>query len=442
MQSTTSPSATGRSAFSGPDAPAIADLARCVHCGLCLMHCPTFVATGLETESPRGRLYLMRAAEEGRIPISDGFVGHMELCLQCRNCESVCPSGVPFGRIMEATRSQILTQGKGPHRARLLRTAITRALFLHKSVLGAAAAALRLYQHSGLQTLLRRSGLLRLAPPLRELEATLPALSRRPFRPKRRLFRARGPARHRVAMFAGCVMPSMYAGSERATLNVLRRNGCDVLILPDEQCCGALLVHGGDREAARRLARRNIDAFLATNVDAVIVNAAGCGSTLKEYHELLAHDPAYAEKARRFSAAVRDVTEFLAAHDLDRAALGPVHARVTYQDSCHLVHAQRIKESPRQLIRAIPGVEFVELASDRCCGSAGIYNVVQREMSAQVLDSKMEEVAEVRPEIIVTANPGCMVQLENGVRRAGLRARVWHVVDLLEASYRAGEAKR
>ncbi len=438
----TSPVATGRSAFSGPDAPAIADLSRCVHCGLCLMHCPTFVATGLETESPRGRLYLIRAADEGRIPISDGFVGHMELCLQCRNCESVCPSGVPFGRIMEAARSQILTQGKGPARPRLLRTAITRALFLHKSVLGAVAGAMRLYQRSGARTLLQRSGLLRLASPLRDLEAMMPTLSKRPFRPRRTLYRALGPRRHRVAMFVGCVMPQMYAASERATLNVLRRNGCDVVLLPNEQCCGALLVHGGDREAARRLARRNIDAFLAANVDAVIVNAAGCGSTLKEYHELLAHDAAYREKAERFSRAVRDVTEFLAAHGIDEARLGPIHARVTYQDSCHLAHAQRVKESPRQLIRAIPGVELVELASDRCCGSAGIYNVVQREMSLQVLDSKMEEVAEVTPQIIVTANPGCMLQLENGVRRAGLKARVMHVVDLLEASYRAGEAKR
>ncbi len=438
----TSPAATGRSAFSGPDAPAFADLSRCVHCGLCLMHCPTFVATGLETESPRGRIYLMRAVEEGRIPISDGFVGHMELCLQCRNCESVCPSGVPFGRMMEATRSQILTQAKGPSRPRLLRTAITRALFLHKSLLAAVAASMRLYQHSGLRTLVQRSGVLRLAPPLRDLEAMMPALARRPFRPRRQLYRALGPRRHRVAMFVGCVMPQLYAASERATVNVLRRNGCDVVLLPQEQCCGALLVHGGDREAARTLARRNIDAFLAADVDAVIVNAAGCGSTLKEYHELLAHDAAYREKAERFSRSVRDVTEFLAAHGIDEAQLGPVNARVTYQDSCHLAHAQRVKESPRQLIRAIPGVEFVELASDRCCGSAGIYNVVQREMSLQVLDSKMEEVTEARPEIIVTANPGCMLQLENGVRRAGLNVRVMHVVDLLEESYRAGAAKR
>ncbi|HLZ72323.1 MAG TPA: (Fe-S)-binding protein [Dehalococcoidia bacterium] len=434
----TSPAATGRSAFSGADAPAFADLARCVHCGLCLMHCPTFVATGLETESPRGRLYLMRAAEEGRIPLSDGFVGHMELCLQCRNCESVCPSGVPFGRIMEATRSQILTQGKGPARPRLLRRTITRALFLHTSVLSGVAASLRLYQRSGLRWLVQRSGVLRLAPPLRELEAMMPSLSKRPFRPRRRLYPAVGPRRHRVAMFVGCVMPQMYAASERATLNVMRRNGCDVVLLPNEQCCGALLVHGGDREAARRLARRNIDAVLAANVDALIVNAAGCGSMLKEYHELLAHDEAYREKAERFSGMVRDVTEFLAAHGIDEKRLGPVNARVTYQDSCHLAHAQRVKESPRQLIRAIPGVEFVELGSDRCCGSAGIYNVVRREMSLQVLDSKMEEVSEAMPEIIVTANPGCMLQLENGVRRAGLKARVLHVVDLLEESYRAG----
>jgi glycolate oxidase iron-sulfur subunit len=268
----------------------------------------------------------------------------------------------------------------------------------------------------------------------------MPSMARRPFAPRQRVFEPLGPKRHRVAMFVGCVMPYMYADSEDSTLQVLRRNGCEVVI-PEQHCCGALLIHGGDREPARALARRNVDAFLDAGVDAIIVNAAGCGSTLKEYHELLAHDSAYRDRAERFSGFVRDVTEFLAAHEIDRTALGPIHARVTYQDSCHLAHAQRIKESPRTLISAIPGVELVELASDRCCGSAGIYNVTQREMSMEVLASKMDEVEEVSPDIVVTANPGCMLQLETGARHRGMNARVMHVVDLLEASYRAAEER-
>src|SRR5579884_49900 len=431
------------SAFSGPDGPAMADLARCVHCGLCLMHCPTFVATGLETESPRGRIYLMRAAAEGRIAISDGFVGHMELCLQCRNCESVCPSGVPFGRIMERTRAQILRQHEGSRTKRVLRTALTRLFLQHPRAMAAAATAMRVYQHAGPRTALQRTGLLRLLPArVREPEQSMPDVPRRPFRPRATVYPAFGARRHRVGMLTGCVMPYLYPQSERSTLQVLRRNGCEVVMPPEQGCCGALLVHNGDREPARALARRLIDTFLDAKVDAVIVNAAGCGSTMKEYDELLADDDAYAEKARRFVALVRDVTEFLAAHGVDRSALGRIEARVTYQDSCHLAHAQRIRESPRELIRAVPGVELVELASDRCCGSAGIYNLTERAMSLQVLDSKMDEVEDVRPELLVTANPGCMLQLQTGVRRRSLSTRVMHVVDLLEASYQAGERRR
>jgi glycolate oxidase iron-sulfur subunit len=429
------------SAFMGKDSPSRADLSRCVHCGLCLMNCPTFVATGLETESPRGRLHLIRAADEGRIEINASFISHMELCLQCRNCEAVCPSGVPFGRIMEATRSQILTQRKGRPSTRILRTAITRTLFPHKRLIGAAAAAMRLYQHAGPRRLLHRSGVIKLLPrPLRELEALMPDLSVRPFNPHHQEYAPFGPRRHRVAMLTGCVMPHMYAATENATLQVLRRNGCEVVIPAAQQCCGALLVHGGDREAARDLARRNIDAFLPAGVEAIIVNAAGCGSTMKEYGELLAGDPLYAEPAKHFDALVKDISEYLVFIHFDRAGLGSIEATVAYQDSCHLAHAQRITDAPREVIRAIPGVRFVELASDRCCGSAGIYNITQREMSMEVLNTKMTEVEEVMPDILVTANPGCMLQLATGVRRSGLNARVEHVVDLLEAAYRAGDA--
>lgn len=436
----------GRSAFRGPDGPREDDLSRCVHCGLCLMNCPTFVVTGLEPESPRGRIYLIRAANEGRVELNDAVLPHLELCLQCRNCEAVCPSGVPFGRIMEGARAQIFQQGIEPAARRRVRTAILRGLLPHRRRIALVAHALRLYERSGVQSLLR-GPLARLLPrPLRDLERMTPRVSDRFYRPSPRPSRPPGAATARVAFFSGCVMPYMYGPTQEATVRVLTRLGREVVTPPAQTCCGALMVHSGDREAARALARQTIDLFLSLDVEAVIVNAAGCGSTLKEYHELLAHDPEYAERAARFSALVSDVTEYVARLPFTEG-LGEIRARVTYQDSCHLAHAQRITHAPRHLIQAIPGVTFVEMPNaDRCCGSAGIYNVVQREMSMQVLDLKMDEVAAARPDIIVTANPGCMLQLETGLRRRGLRARVMHVIDLLDLACRsnadAGSAAR
>jgi glycolate oxidase iron-sulfur subunit len=250
-----------------------------------------------------------------------------------------------------------------------------------------------------------------------------------------------GEVAARVAFFSGCVMPYMYGATQEATVRVLARLGREVVTPPPQTCCGALMVHSGDREAARTLARQTIDLFLALDVEAVVVNAAGCGSTLKEYGELLEHDPVYADRAHRFAALVQDVTEYVARLPFTER-LGEVHARVTYQDSCHLAHAQRIRHAPRHLIQAIPGVRLVEMPNaDRCCGSAGIYNAVQPAMSLQILDLKMDEVAAADPDLVVTANPGCMLQLEMGLRRRGLHARVMHVIDLLDLAYRSGGRK-
>jgi glycolate oxidase iron-sulfur subunit len=425
----------------GPDAPREEDLSRCVHCGLCLMSCPTFVETGLEPESPRGRIALVRSVQEGRIPLTEAVVGHLDLCLGCRNCEAVCPSGVPYGRIIETARAQIQEHAAERTPAYRARALILRQLFPHPWRIRLLANLLRLYQESGVQATLRRSGLLKLLPrQLRELEELAPRVSRRFFRARRGVARARGRATARVALFAGCIMPYTHAETHEATMRVLRRNGCDVVTPVEQGCCGALLVHNGDRETARRLARANVDAFLASGAEAIVVNAAGCGSTLKEYGELLAGDPAYAEKAEAFAHRVKDVTEFLADRPL-AAGMASIPARVTYQDSCHLAHAQRIKAPPRALIDAVPGVGRVEMPNaDRCCGSAGIYNIVQREMSRRLLESKMVEVEEARPDIIVTANPGCMIQLEAGVRRAGLNAEVLHVVELIDRAYEGGDS--
>ena len=436
-----SPPEDGPSGFHGQDAPAGADLSRCVHCGLCLMHCPTYVETGLELESPRGRIALIRAVNEGRAPLSDTLIGHLDLCLQCRACEAACPSGVPFGRIMETARAQIFTQHRGPRWQRLARTAILRTLLPHKRVLRVVAESLRLYQRSGLQGLVRGSPAYHLLPEaVRGVEQLTPRVSPRFFHPDLEFLPAFGRSEHRVVLFTGCVMPYLNAEVHEATVRVLRRNGCDVLIPRDQVCCAALLVHSGDREPARELARRNVDALLGLDAEAILVNAAGCGSTLKEYGELLEHDSAYSERAVAFSKKVKDITEFVAAlpfaHDL-----GSVEARVTYQDSCHLAHAQRIKDAPRLILRAIPGLKLVEMPhADQCCGSAGIYNLLQREMSAQLLDDKMKEVLETRAGVVATANPGCMLQIAAGLRRFATPARVVHVIELLDAAYEASGA--
>jgi Fe-S oxidoreductase len=301
------------------------------------------------------------------------------------------------------------------------------------------ARLLRYYQRSGLQRAARGSGLLRLLPGrLERAEAQLPRLSDRFFRPSIEVFPPSGSRRYRVGFFSGCVMPYLYAETHAATVRVLRHNGCEVVVPPTQVCCGALHVHSGERKYARQMARQNLLAFLDAGLDAIVVNAAGCGSTLKEYRELLAADPADRGRAERFSHLVRDLNEFLASIE-SVPPVGVVARRVTLQESCHLAHAQRVRSAPRQLLARIPGLELVELAHpDLCCGSAGVYNLTQPEMSARILGSRMAEIEATAAEIIATANPGCMLQLEQGVRQSGLRASVKHVVELLDESYRTG----
>lgn len=416
------------------------DLARCVHCGLCSQSCPTYVETGLETESPRGRLHLMRAKAEGRITATPNFLKHIDLCLLCRNCEAVCPSGVPFGRIMQAQRAEVHATRPMPWWERLVRYVVFTLLMPHPARLAFMAGVLRFYQRSGLQRLVRGLSVPRLFPAsLRQMEAMLPPLSHRFFPLTPGVTPARGERRGRAAVFSGCVMPYLYAEVNEATVRVLARNGYEVTLPTEQVCCGSLQEHTGERRAAEALARRNIDAFVLDDVDAIIVNAAGCGATLKEYHELLADDPDYREKARQFADRVFDVNEFLVKHEL-RGPLGAVPMCATYQDSCHLAHAQRVTAAPRSLLRAVPGVELSEMhIPDRCCGSAGIYNITQPEMSAQLLRDKMADVRSTGADTIVTANPGCMLQLSVGLAREGMEGRVAHVVQVLDWAYQAAE---
>ena len=436
----------GHQGFQGPDVPAEADLYRCVHCGLCLSACPTYVELGLETESPRGRIALMKAVNEGRLGISERVVSHWEMCLQCRACEAVCPSGVPYGRIMEKTRAQVLAHGKQSDRLKKVSRLFLRAVLPHPGRLLWGARAVRAYQRSGLQKLLRGSrGLGMLPGQLEELEAQLPALEGPFFGPTAQIYRARGqPAgslrKLTVGLLSGCVMPLVHGSTMEAAVRVLTRNGCDVAVPVGQGCCGALNAHSGDLENGRRMARRNIDVFLAAGVDRIVVASAGCGAAMKQYHELLADDPGYADKAQRFSRLTVDITELLVSLPFDppRAAL---NRKVTYQDPCHLAHAQRITAAPRQILKSIPGLELVEMEqAAMCCGGAGIYSAVQREMAERILVRKMETITATGAEQVVTANPGCMIQLERGLRLKGASGKVQHVVDLLDEAYLAEEA--
>ncbi len=407
--------------------PSAADLAQCVHCGLCLPNCPTYLQTGYEAESPRGRIHLIGALNDGRITATAAYRQHVELCLVCRNCESVCPSGVHFGRIMEAGRAQLYAQASLSWRERLFRRLAFVELLPHAGRLRAMFGALLAYQRSGIQRVVRSTGLLPRA--LAEAEALLPPLPA-PFLPHWEVYPAIGPPRYRVGLFTGCVMPLVYGPVHWATLRVLRMNGCEVQVPKAQVCCGALNVHGGERAIAASLAAQNVRAFLGRGLDAVIVNSAGCGATMKEYAELLPD-----AEAAEFASLTRDVTEFLASIDLVPFTR-EVERVVTLQESCHLVHAQRVKSAPRQLLASIPGLEVRELPhADLCCGSAGLYMLTQPEMSTRILDDKMAEVRATGARTIVTANPGCMMQLHRGVHRAGIDAEVRHVIELLDEAY-------
>jgi glycolate oxidase iron-sulfur subunit len=427
--------------FTGDFTPSEADLAQCVRCGLCLQHCPTFVATGLETESPRGRLYLIKAMSEGIVDPTPNAIGHMDMCLQCRNCESVCPSGVPYGRIMEGARAEVLGSSRAPLAWRL-RALFLREVITHPKRLALMGSALRLYGASGLRRVAES------VPVLRDRAIFAPSISGKPFTRRGVIARPKGATRARVALLTGCIMPLAYGRVHRATARVLARNGCEVIAPAAQACCGALHAHNGDLPTAMHLARRNIDSFLADDVDAVIVNSAGCGAAMKEYGELLANDPEYHEKAHKFANKVRDISEFLVSlpfepppESANSRQLTANSFSVTYQDSCHLAHAQGITKAPRQLLNSIPGLRLVEMPhADRCCGSAGVYGLTQGEMSLRLLDEKMHHIRQTRAGVIATANPGCMAQLEAGLRRHRLNARVVHVVELLDEAYRRAGA--
>jgi len=418
---------------------------QCMHCGLCLPTCPTYDATKLERHSPRGRIALMRAIADGRMEPTRTFADEMYYCLGCLACMTACPAGVDYAELFEKARAEAEASRvlASPGRS-LIRGLTLRGLFMDLERLKLLGRLMRLWQGLGLQALFRGLGLVRLLPRrLRELEAMTPPVNERftedlvaPVTP------ARGTRRFRVALLAGCAQDLIFSDVNRDTAEVLAHNGCEVVTPPDQHCCGSLHAHNGEWELAQRLARRNIDQFPPESFDAIISNAGGCGSHLKHYARLLADDARYVGRARLWDAKVKDIHEWLAVTGIEapQALAGAANAPeqvVTYHESCHLCHGQKVSAQPRALLRAIPGVRLVELPeASWCCGSAGIYNLTQPEMADQLLQRKVDHIASTRARIVATGNPGCLLQLVNGCRGRGLEIRVAHPVTLLAEAYR------
>jgi glycolate dehydrogenase iron-sulfur subunit len=432
-----------QSNFGPGEAPRWDYYSRCIHCGLCLNACPTYRELGQEMDSPRGRIYQMIQVAQGRLPLGDSVVRHLDLCLDCRACETACPSGVEYGRLIEAARGQIERWYSRPPWEHWLREVLLGEVIARPGRLKLAGRLMRFAQHTGLEWLgARMAGMI--APRFRNVARLAPRMEERFFFDRLgTVVPAVGQRKYRVAVFAGCIANLAFAGLNEATVRVLTRNGCEVVIPKDQGCCGALHVHAGMRDVARKLAVASVRSFSAGGFDAVVTNAAGCGAVLKEYPQLFEEEAQeLLEPARQFSARVKDVTEFLAGIELNRD-FAPVRELVTYQDPCHLLHAQRIRSAPRRLIAAVPGVQFVELKEvEICCGSAGIYNLLQNEMAERLLANKMRRIDETGATTILTANPGCLLQLRAGVAgssNGGRMRRVMHVVEFLDAAYTARE---
>jgi glycolate oxidase iron-sulfur subunit len=419
------------------DAPQEDLIARCVHCGFCLPTCPTFAVLGVEMDSPRGRIRLMKTVWERRLGAdAPGLDDHIGKCLDCRACETACPSGVEYGKLVEGVRSQIVVARPRSAVERVIRTVAFDWLLPHRRALAAFAALGLAARRLGGREVLRATRL-RTARRLADLIDLLPSRARAD---AVRAMKAHGEVRGRVALLTGCVMGSVFADTDAATARVIARNGVDVVVPDTQTCCGALHAHAGERERARELARRNIAAFESTPVDAIIVNAAGCGAAMKEYGWLLKDDPVWSARAAAFATKVKDATEFLADLGLSERP-GALQGRVTWDDPCHLLHGQKIKDQPRKLLASIPGLEVVPLEeADWCCGSAGTYNVTQPDLARAILERKVAKILATGAETVVTANPGCLMQIQSGLDRAGAKVRVVHLVDLLDEAYRATAA--
>ena len=427
--------------FVGPGAPDRRMIQRCIHCGFCTTNCPTFALLGSEMDSPRGRIYLMRMVADGEMAPNETVMKHLDRCLDCRACETSCPSGVPYGSLLEAAREGLEKVRKRPLAVRLLRRFLFRWLLPSRTLLNLAGAATRIYQTTILRSLVRRLGLLPKklaalepmmpeAPPLSSMRALPPEVA--PI----------GEEKARVAFFGGCVQSTLFGDVNRAAARALAANGTRVVFPAAQTCCGALQAHAGDREAARILARENLDAIDAREFDAVVLAVSGCGAMLHEYQDLLADDPLYASRAKAFSEKATDVTVFLSGIGV-REAAHPEPRKVAYHHPCHLFHALKVRQEPLDVLSAIRNVETTPLKeSDWCCGSAGSYNLTQTDISMGLLDRKMSHVRDSGASVVCTGNPGCRIQIAFGARERGMDLRVAHPVVLLDEAYRAEGAYR
>ena len=393
----------------------------CIHCGLCLGSCPTYLETGNENDSPRGRIYLMRAVQEGRLALGDAPVRHIDACLGCRACEAVCPSGVQYGDLLEHTRDHIEQNYRRSAFQTFLRRVAIEKVFPFPGRLKLALMPARAVRATGLEGFLPKFARDALSlVPVNANAGNLPEVSP-----------ANGEKRARVGFVSGCVMSVMFGETNAASVRLLNRIGCEVLTPRAQVCCGALYAHTGQLELARASARRNIEIFDRESLDAIVINAAGCGSTLKEYGELLRDEPAWADRAKKFSARVKDFTEWLSAKEFQIS--NKMQVKVTYHDACHLAHAQRITKPPRELVKAVAGSNFVELPeAEVCCGSAGTYNLTEPEMAERLQARKIENILKTGAKIVVTSNPGCILQIQAGLRKAGAQIEVMHLADFLE----------
>lgn len=411
---------------------------QCIHCGLCLQSCPTYIELGKEADSPRGRIYLMQAQQQGKIDVQGSFAQHISACLDCRACESACPSGVPYGHLIETAREVVETQLHRPWLVRMLRRYIFEYVFPSPKKLRLHFNLLRLYQRSGLQKLVRNLRLLKLFPGhLAELEELLPDLTSKNNRVNLgSVFKPKVPVRHRVGLLTGCVMNEIFGSIHHATIRVLQLNGCEIVVPKSQVCCAALHSHAGISLTAKQMAKKNIEAFERAGVEKIIVNAAGCGAKLKEYGSLLKDDVEFQFRAQTFSQKVVDISEFL--YSLPEfSPPGPLRTRVAYDDPCHLLHAQKIAQAPRNLLKRIPELQLVELKNpDQCCGSAGIYNVTQYDLSMRILKRKIEDIRTCSPMILATGNAGCLIQISYGLRLANLQdIKVMHPIEILDQAY-------
>ncbi len=422
------------SAFDAHHPPSTDIIDKCVHCGFCLPVCPTYVLWNEEMDSPRGRIYLMKIAGEGAATINPQWVSHFDSCLGCMACMTACPSGVDYGKLIEATRAQI-ERHHPRSRSEKFHRRFLFAVFTRPDRLRLLRWPLLAYQKSGLQSLVRGVGLLKLFPKrLQSMEALMPKLEKIEHVPE--ITPAQGEKRARVGLLLGCVQREFFPQVNAATARVLAAEGYEVVAPKEQPCCGALMIHAGEEEGALALARRTIDVFERANVDTIVTNAAGCGSNVKEYGHLLRDDPNYADRAKAFAAKCKDITEVLT-ELTPRATRNPLRLRVAFHDSCHLQHAQGVRSQPRQLLANIPGLELTEIPEAAiCCGSAGIYNLVQPDAANALGDRKAQLIAPLNAEVVATGNPGCLLQLQSSLARLGREIPVVHTIQLLDASLR------